>query len=51
VVAHDRSLRELVRQRPRDAPPRSQQVPGFGPQKTERFGPTFLEVIAAHPSA
>ncbi|MBK6849218.1 MAG: ATP-dependent DNA helicase RecQ [Proteobacteria bacterium] len=50
VVAHDRTLRELARQRPRDGAA-LQQVPGFGPQKTERFGPTFLEVIAAHPSA
>ena len=47
VVAHDRTLRELARQRPRSSAA-LRQVPGFGPQKTERFGPTFLEIIAEH---
>ncbi|MBK8480227.1 MAG: ATP-dependent DNA helicase RecQ [Proteobacteria bacterium] len=50
VVAHDRTLRELARQRPRDQA-ELLQIPGFGPQKTERFGPTFLRVIAAQAPA
>ncbi len=46
VVAHDRSLRELARQRP-TTPAALQQVPGFGAQKSERYGPAFLRVILA----
>jgi ATP-dependent DNA helicase RecQ len=47
VVAHDRTLREMARQRPRDAAG-LRQVPGMGPQKALRYGPAFLRVIAAH---
>jgi ATP-dependent DNA helicase RecQ len=46
VVAHDRSLRELARQRPL-----TQQdlvrVPGFGAAKAEKYGEAFLRVIDA----
>ncbi len=46
VVAHDRTLRELARQRPL-----TQQhllrVPGFGAQKVDKYGEAFLRVIDA----
>ncbi|MCZ8132565.1 MAG: ATP-dependent DNA helicase [Steroidobacteraceae bacterium] len=48
VVAHDRTLRELARLRPTN-PVALLQVPGFGPQKVERYGTAFLRVIAANP--
>lgn len=47
VVAHDRSLRELVRLRPR-SPHELAGVMGFGPQKIERYGERFLAVVATH---
>jgi ATP-dependent DNA helicase RecQ len=50
VVAHDRTLRELARQRPRDEAG-LRQVPGMGPQKAQRYGPAFLRVIAEHARA
>ncbi|MCC7198466.1 MAG: ATP-dependent DNA helicase RecQ [Gammaproteobacteria bacterium] len=45
VIAHDRTLRELARLRPQDAAG-LRQVPGLGPQKVERYGQSFLAVIA-----
>ncbi len=48
VVAHDRSLRELVHARPA-SPAELAGVSGFGPQKIERYGAKFLAVLAAHP--
>jgi ATP-dependent DNA helicase RecQ len=49
VIAHDRSLRELARLRPGSIEG-LMGVPGFGPQKIERYGEAFLEVIRAqHP--
>ena len=50
VIAHDRSLRELVRLRPRSADDLA-GVMGFGPQKIERYGERFLAVVAAHAQA
>jgi ATP-dependent DNA helicase RecQ len=47
VIAHDRTLRELAEARPRSAH-ELLAVPGFGPHKAEKFGATFLQVIAAH---
>jgi ATP-dependent DNA helicase RecQ len=47
VVAHDRSLRELVRAQPVSAQALA-AISGFGPQKVERYGARFLEVLAAH---
>jgi ATP-dependent DNA helicase RecQ len=44
VVAHDRSLRELARLRPRRLE-ELLNVPGFGPQKVERYGTAFLAVV------
>ena len=44
VVAHDRSLRELARQRPLTQQD-LMRVPGFGAAKAEKFGETFLRVI------
>ena len=46
VVAHDRSLRELVRLRPRNLQ-ELLNVPGFGPQKVERYGSALLAVVGA----
>ncbi len=46
IVAHDRTLRELVRLRP-DSPEALAEVPGFGPLKVERYGASLLAVIAA----
>jgi ATP-dependent DNA helicase RecQ len=50
IVAHDRTLRELVRLRP-DSPEALAEVPGFGPLKVERYGARLLAVIAAQASA
>jgi ATP-dependent DNA helicase RecQ len=47
VVAHDRTLRELARLRPRN-PLELLQVPGFGPSKVERYAGAFLGVINGH---
>jgi ATP-dependent DNA helicase RecQ len=47
VVAHDRSLRELVRARPASMAELA-GVAGFGAQKIERYGAAFLAVVAAH---
>ncbi len=44
VVAHDRSLREMARLRPRSER-ELLNVPGFGPQKVERYGPALLAVV------
>jgi ATP-dependent DNA helicase RecQ len=46
VVAHDRSLRELARLRPRSVQ-ELLNVPGFGPQKVERYGSALLAVVGA----
>jgi ATP-dependent DNA helicase RecQ len=47
VVAHDRTLRELARLKPRNAV-ELMQVPGFGPSKVERYAGAFLAVIREH---
>jgi ATP-dependent DNA helicase RecQ len=47
IVAHDRTLRELVRLKP-GTPEALAEVPGFGPLKVERYGAKWLAVIAAH---
>ena len=48
VVFHDTTLKELVRLRP-DSPEAMLRVHGIGQAKLERYGETFLAVIAAHP--
>lgn len=50
VVAHDRTLRELARLKPRN-PVELLQVPGFGPSKVDRYGGAFLGVIREQASA
>ncbi len=46
VVAHDRSLRELARQRPLTQHDLL-RVPGFGAAKAEKYGEAFLRVVDA----
>jgi ATP-dependent DNA helicase RecQ len=46
VIAHDRSLRELARQRPLTQQD-LMRVPGFGTAKAEKYGEAFLRVIDA----
>ena len=46
VIAHDRSLRELARQRPLTQQD-LMRVPGFGAAKAEKYGEAFLRVIDA----
>jgi ATP-dependent DNA helicase RecQ len=46
VIFHDATLQELVRRRPRDLGAMS-TIPGIGRSKLERYGETFLAVIAA----
>ena len=50
VVAHDRTLHDLARMRPRD-PDELLQVDGIGPAKARRFGEGFLEVVRRHTGA
>ncbi len=50
VVAHDRTLRELARLKPKN-PIELLQVPGFGPSKVERYAGAFLGVIREHAEA
>ena len=50
VVAHDRTLAALARQRPR-LPEELLLIDGIGPSKAEKFGAGFLAVIAAHDDA
>jgi ATP-dependent DNA helicase RecQ len=47
VIFHDRTLRELVVQKPRTLFAMS-GISGIGEKKMERYGDTFLQVIAAH---
>ena len=47
VVASDRSLRDLATTCPR-TPSQLMAVHGFGPTKTERYGPGFLAVVERH---
>lgn len=44
VIAHDRTLRELARLRPRDED-ELRAVPGFGERRVERYGEAFLDVL------
>ena len=46
VIAHDRGLRELARQRPLTQQD-LMRVPGFGAAKAEKYGEAFLRVIDA----
>jgi ATP-dependent DNA helicase RecQ len=46
VIFHDATLQELVRRRPRDLDAMS-AIPGIGRSKLERYGHSFLAVIAA----
>jgi len=46
VIFHDATLLEMVRRRPRDLGAMS-VIPGVGRSKLERYGETFLTVIAA----
>ena len=46
VVFHDRTLREMVAQRPRSLAELS-TVPGVGAVKLERYGERFLAVLLA----
>ncbi len=46
VIFHDATLLEMVRQRPRDLAALG-LIPGVGRSKLERYGETFLAVIAA----
>jgi len=47
VIFHDRTLRELAVQKPRSLFAMS-QISGIGEKKMERYGDTFLQVIAEH---
>jgi len=49
VIFHDRTLRELAIQKPRSLAAMS-QISGVGEKKMERYGDTFLQVIAEHRS-
>jgi len=49
VIFHDATLAELVRRRPRDLGALS-LIPGIGRSKLERYGATFLAIIAQHPA-
>jgi ATP-dependent DNA helicase RecQ len=44
VIAHDRTLRDLARQRP-DTPEALLLVDGVGPAKAKRYGEAWLAVI------
>jgi ATP-dependent DNA helicase RecQ len=44
VIAHDRTLRELARQRPR-TPAELAGIHGMGPSRIERYGAGFLEAV------
>jgi ATP-dependent DNA helicase RecQ len=46
VIFHDATLLEMVRRRPRDLAGLS-VIPGVGRSKLDRYGETFLQVIAA----
>jgi ATP-dependent DNA helicase RecQ len=48
VIFHDATLLEMVRQRPRDLAALG-LIPGVGRSKLERYGETFLAVIAMTP--
>ena len=50
VVFHDTTLKEFVRARP-DSAEAMLRVHGVGEGKLERYGESFLAVIAAHPPA
>ncbi|HWG78851.1 MAG TPA: HRDC domain-containing protein, partial [Stellaceae bacterium] len=50
VIFHDATLAELVRRRPRDLGAMS-LIPGIGRSKLERYGLTFLALIADHPAS
>src|SRR6185312_9819681 len=50
VIFHDATLAELVRRRPRDLGAMS-VIPGIGRSKLERYGLTFLALIADHPAS
>lgn len=47
VIFHDRTLIELAAVRPASRAAMA-NVPGVGEAKLDRYGPAFLEVIAAH---
>ncbi len=47
VIFHDATLLEMVRRRPRDLGQMS-TIPGIGRSKLDRYGETFLQVIAQH---
>ncbi len=47
VIFHDRTLRELAIHKPRSLAALS-QISGVGEKKMERYGDTFLQVIAEH---
>jgi len=47
VIFHDRTLRELAIHKPRSLAAMS-QISGVGEKKMERYGDTFLQVIAEH---
>ncbi len=46
VIFHDATLQEMVRRRPHDLPAMA-AIPGVGRSKLERYGETFLALIAA----
>ncbi len=48
VVASDRTLRDVARQRPRDAEALA-RVHGIGPAKIASYGAGLLDVVARHP--
>jgi ATP-dependent DNA helicase RecQ len=48
VIFHDATLLEMMRQRPRDLATLG-LIPGVGRSKLERYGETFLAVIATNP--
>jgi ATP-dependent DNA helicase RecQ len=47
VIFHDRTLLEMVSQRPQSLDD-FRQLTGVGSVKLERYGEAFLEVIRAH---
>jgi ATP-dependent DNA helicase RecQ len=48
VIAHDATLIELMRARPRSLA-ELQRIPGFGEQKAASMGTQFLDALALHP--
>jgi ATP-dependent DNA helicase RecQ len=48
VIFHDKTLEEMARVRPQDGE-QMRYISGVGESKLNKFGKSFLEIIAAHP--